>query len=119
MNKKRGIAAERELLHLLWHKGYAVARIAGSGSIPKPSCDLVAGNKKEKLAIEVKTTRSNKKYINEKQLKEFISFAEKFGLKPVIAIKFFRKGWFMVEPKKLKKVGKEYLIRIEDGKKIF
>lgn len=40
MNKKKGIAAERELLHLLWDKGFACCRVAGSGSIPEPNCDL-------------------------------------------------------------------------------
>lgn len=117
MSKKRGIAAERELLHLLWNKDYAVARVAGSGSIPEPSCDLLAGNGKASYAIECKTTRSNKKYITKEQMEEFLKFSERFGLKPLIAIKFIRKGWFFLNPKHLNDVGKNWAISLEEAKK--
>ncbi|RLF35109.1 MAG: Holliday junction resolvase, partial [Thermoplasmata archaeon] len=110
MSKKRGIAAEREPLHLFWENGFAVARVAGSGSIPEPSCDLLVGNGKKKYAIECKTTRKTKKYIGKKQIKEFLKFSERFGLEPIIAIKFIRKGWFFLAPKNLDKTGKGYVI---------
>lgn len=117
MSKKRGIAAERELLHLLWAKGYAVARVAGSGSVPEPSCDLLAGNGKVRYAIECKTSRKEKKYITAEQIQEFEKFAERFGLEPIVAIKFIRKGWFFIPPKKLDKTGKSYAISLDDAMK--
>lgn len=116
MSKKRGIAAERELLHLLWQNGYAVARVAGSGSIPKPSCDLLAGNGKTRYAIECKICRKEKKYLSKKQIDEFVKFSKKFGLEPLLAIKFFRKGWFFVSLKSLRainKTGKSYVISLK------
>ena len=117
MNKKKGIAAERELLHLLWQRGFACCRIAGSGSIPEPSCDLLAGTRKEKYAIEVKTARKNKKYIAKEQLSSFLNFAQKFGLKPLVAIKFSRKGWFFIQPKHLEKTKKGFVISFEQALK--
>lgn len=106
-NKKRGSNAERELLHLLWRNGFAVARVAGSGSIPLPSCDLLAGKRYKKYAIECKIVRGERRYVNGKQLNEFLMFAEIFGLKPIIAIKFLRKGWFFIDATKLNKIAKQ------------
>jgi Holliday junction resolvase len=114
MNKKKGIAAERELLHLLWDKGFACCRVAGSGSIPEPSCDLLAGNKKKGYAIEVKTSRKMKKYLDKEQVKNFLEFSDKFGLTPLFAIKFMRQGWFFVKPEYLEKTGKAYVASLEN-----
>ncbi len=116
MNKKRGIAAERELLHILWDKGFACCRVAGSGSIPEPSCDLLAGNTKKRHAIEVKTTKKGKKYISKEQFKSFLEFSDKFGLTPLFAIKFMRQGWFFIKPEHLDETEKSYSISLERAK---
>ena len=115
MSKKRGIAAERELLHLLWERGFAVARVAGSGSVPEPSCDLLAGNGREKFAIECKMSGNGTKYITKAQMDDFVAFSERFGLQPLIAIKFLRKGWFFLSPEELKKTGKGFSITLEQA----
>ncbi|UCD21092.1 MAG: Holliday junction resolvase [archaeon] len=116
-NKKRGIAAERELLHKLWDKGFACCRVAGSGSIPEPSCDLLAGNGKKKYIIEVKISKKEKKYISADQIREFTKFAEKFGLQPIVAVKFIRQGWFFVKPEKLNKTEKGRSISLEQARR--
>ena len=116
-SKKKGISAERELLHLFWQKGWAAARVAGSGSISKPSCDLLVGKGKRKFAVECKASRSDKKYIAKEQIEELKKFASVFGLKPLIAIKFLRRGWFFLEPEKLQVKEKEYVISLELAKK--
>lgn len=115
MSKKRGIAAERELLHLLWKRGFAVARVAGSGSVPEPSCDLLAGNGSAKYAIECKMSGNGTKYITKAQMDDFVAFSERFGLKPLIAIKFLRKGWFFLSPEELKKTEKGFSITLEQA----
>lgn len=115
-NKKKGIAAERELLHLLWDKGFACCRVAGSGSIPEPSCDLLAGNSQTGYAIEVKTSRKEKKYLSKEQMQSFLEFSNKFGLMPLLAIKFMRQGWFFVKPEHLEDTGKGLAISIEKAK---
>lgn len=116
--KRKGIAAERELLHLLWQKGFACCRVAGSGSIPEPSCDLLAGNGKEKYAIEVKTSRQKKKYLDLRQMEDFTLFAEKFGLKALLAIRFAHNGWHFIEPEKLEKTKKGFAISLQNIEKI-
>lgn len=117
-NKKRGIAVERELLHMLWDADYACCRVAGSGSIPEPSCDLLAGNAKERYAIEVKSTKTQKKYIQKEQIKDFIEFADKFGLSPLIALKFSRKGWFFLKPEQFDKTNKALAMSLDKARKI-
>jgi Holliday junction resolvase len=117
MSKKRGIAAERELLHMLWDKGFACCRVAGSGCIPEPSCDLLAGNCKDKYAIECKTSRKKKKYLERAQIQEFKLFAEKFGLKAMLAVRFIHNGWWFIEPEKLDETGKGLAISLEDIQK--
>ncbi|UZE93577.1 MAG: Holliday junction resolvase [Candidatus Pacearchaeota archaeon] len=117
MNKKRGSDAERELLHLLSQQGFSVARVAGSGMISETSCDLFAGNGKKKYAIEVKISSSHKKYLRKEQISELIKFAKNFGLNPVVAIKFLRKGWWFITPNKIDKTEKGLVISFDDIKK--
>jgi len=117
MNKKRGSDAERELLHLLSSRGFAVARVAGSGMIEETNCDLFAGNKKKRYAIEVKLSAEDKKYLRSEQIQGLVDFAEKFGLSPLVAIKFLRQGWWFIEPEKLDKTDKALAISLDDIKK--
>lgn len=100
-NKEKGANNERELLHMLWQAGFACARVAGSGKILEPSCDLLAGKSKRKYAIEVKSSKAKKKYISKEQIEQFLIFSEIFGLQPIIAIKFNHKGWFFLRPEQL------------------
>ncbi|MEM4703358.1 MAG: Holliday junction resolvase Hjc [Candidatus Pacearchaeota archaeon] len=116
MNKKRGADAERELLHLLSQNGFAVARVAGSGMIEETNCDLFAGNGKKKYAIEVKLSSKNKKYFTKEQIQELEKFSNKFGLEPLIAIKFLRKGWYFIKPENLEKTSKALTISFEKVK---
>ncbi len=113
MNKKRGCDAERELLHLLGQKNFSVARVAGSGMISETNCDLLVSNGKKKYAIEVKISSNNKKYLDKKQIKDLIIFSKNFGFKPLLAIKFLRKGWWFIEPKNLGETKKGYVISLE------
>ena len=54
VGKKKGINAERELIHMFWAEKWAAIRVAGSGSSKYPSPDILAGNNLRKLAIECK-----------------------------------------------------------------
>lgn len=112
--KSKGINAERELVHAFWNKGFACVRIAGSGSSKYPSADLVVGNKYKKFVIECKSTKKNKKYFSKEEINQFKEFANKFGAKPLIAIKFKKKGWFFVLIEDLEESGKN--LCISDGR---
>jgi|SRR3989338_3319647 len=96
--KKKGTRAERELFHWFYDNGFMPCRIAGSGSTPLPSPDLVVGNGKKHYAIECKVLKSNIKYLYPEEMAELIEFAAKFGAEPWIAIKFDYKGWFFLKP---------------------
>lgn len=116
--KTKGTKAERDLLHMLWDSGFAVSRMAGSGSIPLPSPDLIASNSKKIFAIECKHVK-NTKYFSKQEISELRLFAKRFGAIPIIAIKFNHKGWFFLNANKLNKskTGNNYVISLKEADK--
>ena len=116
-NKKKGSDAERELFHKFIENNYAAVRVAGSGTMENADCDIIAGKKGKKYCIEVKSSKKPYKYISKEQIESFMIFADIFGLKPVIAIRFNKVGWFFINPKKLKDSGKNWVITLEGVRK--
>jgi Holliday junction resolvase len=105
------------LYHLLCDAGFKCVRVAGSGLMEETACDLIVGKFKRKYAIEAKSCKTKKRYLDKNQIEEFLIFSEIFGLKPVIAIRFNREGWFFLHPKHLEKTGKGLAISLETAKK--
>ncbi|WP_457742150.1 Holliday junction resolvase Hjc [Thermococcus sp.] len=105
MRYRRGASAERELARMLERYGYAVLRSAGSHRV-----DLVAGNGRDYLCIEVKSTRGNRLYLPKEDVERLLTFANRFGGKPVIAVKFINVGWRFFNPESLSSSGKNYRI---------
>jgi len=103
MSKQKGSRAERELLSMFWNNSYAGFRVAGSGSTPLPSPDLLVGNGKRYLAIECKSLKTKAKYLEEQQIKELIEFSKRFGAEPWIGLRFNNLGWYFIQPEKLEK----------------
>lgn len=120
-NKSKGSNIERELFMKFIERGdYRVVRVAGSGTMKNADCDLIAGKKGKKYAIEVKSSRKPIKYITKKQINNFLVFCEIFGLKPVLALRINREGWFFLHPKFLKDTEenrKNFVITLEEAKK--
>jgi Holliday junction resolvase len=116
-NKEKGANAERELLKRFVEEGWMAIRVAGSGILPDPSCDLLAGRKSKKYCIEVKSIKTNKKYLDRKQIESFMLFSEIFGLKPILALRFNREGWFFLHPRHLKKSGTNFSTDLETARK--
>ena len=112
-NKEKGANAERELYQMFIDNCFRAVRVAGSGMMENTSCDLLAGKQGKKFCIECKATKSPNKYITKTQIEEFLIFAEIFGLTPVIAIKFNRKGWFFIHPKELEDTGKYWSLSLK------
>lgn len=100
---RKGYCRELDLVNLFWDKGFAALRVAGSGSSSKPLPDIVAGNGKKYLAIEVKYTSKEVLYINFSKIEELIKFSKQFGAEAYIAVKFSHKDWLFLSPKDLKK----------------
>jgi holliday junction resolvase Hjr len=121
-NKAKGSKAERELYQIFVDNHYRAVRVAGSGTMENADCDLIAGKKIQKgkggkYAIEVKSSKKTTKYITKEQIDNFMVFSEIFGLKPVVALRFNREGWFFFHPKHMSDSGKNWGMKLEDARK--
>jgi len=117
-NKAKGSKVERELFQMFIDNCYRAVRVAGSGMMENADCDIIAGKKGcGKYAVEVKSTKKPVQYITKDQISRFVGFADIFGLKPVIAVRFNREGWFFLHPKYLSDSGKNFGISLEKARK--
>lgn len=115
-SKKKGINAERELIHMFWKNGWAAIRVAGSGSSRYPSPDILAGNNLRKLAIECKSISGSNKYLSFESIDQIEKFSKKFGAESWIGMRFDNVGWFFLTLEDIVKVGKTYKISKEIAK---
>lgn len=95
----KGASYERELMMILSSKGFAVARIAGSGKARIEEPDLIAGNGKIVLAIECKYSGTQYKTVNKEQVNDLVKFSKSFGAKAMLAFRFTRCPWKFMEIK--------------------
>jgi len=116
-NKSKGSKVERELYQMFVDNHYRAVRVAGSGTMENADCDLIAGKRGKKFAIEVKSSKKPMKYISKEQIGSFMVFSDIFGLKPVIALRFNREGWLFIHPKDLRDSGKNWTITLEEARK--
>ncbi|MBS3172196.1 Holliday junction resolvase [Candidatus Woesearchaeota archaeon] len=101
--KNKGTRAERELLHMFWNNNWACIRVAGSGSMPLPSPDLIAGNKDNLLAIECKSIKNNSKNFQKEEIEQLTTFSDILGAEAIIAMRFDNIGWHFLNAKELPK----------------
>ena len=112
--KKKGTRFERELIHILWENGFAAVRTPTSGGgISYPMPDIIAGNGKKYIAIEVKMRNELPLYISEQQIKDLAMFSNLFGAEAVIGLKLPRKKWKFFEIKQLKRTKNGYKVDSE------
>lgn len=107
---KKGADAERELIHILYDKGFAVVRTAGSGKTSLPAPDLVALSKEKRLAFECKAWKGNYLNIPIRQIEELKKWGKMASAELYIAWKIPRKGWLFLPLKLLKKKNKNFTI---------
>ena len=113
--KSKGANAERELLHMFWSKNFATIRSAGSGSMKYPGPDLLVGNLVRRMAIECKSSKSNKIYLTNEDVNQLKEFSKVFDARPWFAIRFFRKDWLFVGIEDLEKTRKGYAIDLKEA----
>ena len=95
---KKGSTEERDLVNRLWEAGFAAMRAPASGGATKrPLPDVLAGNGKLYLAIEVKSTRQDHIYIDNEKISNLKEFCRIFGATPYIGAKFIREKWRFVK----------------------
>lgn len=117
-NKAKGSKVERELFQMFIDNSFRAVRVAGSGIMEHADCDIIAGKSGDKkYCVEVKSSKKNIKYIAKAQIENFMIFSNIFGLKPVIALRFNRLGWFFINPKELEDSGKHYVVTLEIARK--
>jgi holliday junction resolvase len=105
---KKGSREERELVNMLWEADCAAMRAPASGGATKnPLPDVIAGNGKIYLAIEVKSTSQERIYIDSAKIKALLEFSGKFGALPFVGAKFKREKWRFVSINHLYKTKKE------------
>ena len=99
---KKGSKEERDLVKLLWQADFAAMRApASGGATKKPLPDVIAGNGKLYLAIEVKTTSKERIYIGSEKIGGLCEFSDIFGAQPYVGIKFKYKKWLFLSPENL------------------
>ena len=106
----KGANAERELIRMLFGKGFAVARVAGSGVSPFPCPDIVALKQGKVLGIECKAWDSAYLSIPIAQVSDLQKWADTAGAEVYIGWKQPRKGWFFLLPSHFKKTNKFFII---------
>ena len=115
-HKSVGTKGERDILKMFWDNGWAAVRTPGSGSARFPSPDIIAGKKDRRMVIEAKITKENKKYFEEKEIRELKYFGNLFGAEIWVAIRFKGENWFFINIEDLIFSGKSYSIDKENDK---
>ena len=91
--KTKGSTAERELVHLLWAKGFAAVRVAGSGSTSFPAPDVLCGKNGRVIAFECKSVSEGVRYIPKAEITQLQEFSKTFGAECFLAVRYNRKEW--------------------------
>ncbi len=115
--KAKGSKAERELIHMLYEKGFASVRAAGSGSTGLPSPDIITSNGKIILALECKASHDKTKYFDKDEISQLDLFANMFGARSYIAIRFDNDDWYFLKLTDLKSTPRGFAVNYDLAKK--
>lgn len=111
--KSQGISYERELIHLFWDEEWAAFRAAGSGAMKYPCPDIIAGNARRKLSLEVKKTKKNRKYFTSDEVAALEEFSGRFGAEAWVGVRFHRGDWVFLPVHDLDETPKNYVVSEE------
>lgn len=108
--KRRAFAHERDLVRILWRKGFACIRAPASGSKVKRTVypDVVAIWHGKVFVFEVKTTEKYRTiYVPRQQIEKLKVFSERAGGKAFIAVKVIGQGepWKFIPVEHLEHTG--------------
>jgi len=110
---RKGANAERELIHMLFDRGMAVLRVAGSGKTSLPAPDVIALKPGMQLAIECKAWNKAYLSISNAQMAELKQWSEMAGSELYVAWKIPRKGWRFLREEQFNKGTKGYNISLK------
>ena len=96
---RKGDRRERELVNRLDESGFAVMRAPASGSATDRELpDVLAGDSERFYAIEAKSSSGNPIYLSGEEVEALIYFAQNFGAKARIGVRFDREDWYFFHP---------------------
>ena len=96
---RKGDRRERELVNRLDEAGFAVMRAPASGSATDRELpDVLAGDGEAFYAIEAKSSAGNPIYLSGEEVEALIYFAQNFGAKARIGVRFDREDWYFFHP---------------------
>lgn len=96
---RKGDRRERELVNRLDESGFAVMRAPASGSATDRELpDVLAGDGDHFYAIEAKSSSGNPIYLSGQEVEALIYFAQNFGAKARIGVRFDREDWYFFHP---------------------
>lgn len=123
-----GSNAERELAEWFWSHGYASLRAPGSGSIDRPSPDIVAlthnrGIKNAMVqasAIELKNNKDGTAHFDQHEIDELEAWADRAGATAFVIIKPDMRSfdsWLVYHTSELNVTDSGYSVRQQDHDK--
>jgi len=120
---RKGDRRERELVNALDELGFAVMRAPASGSATERELpDVLAGDGDVFYAIEAKSSAGDPIYLTGDEVEALRYFAQNFGARPRIAVRFDREDWYCFHPGDLHFTGRNYRVKkekaLEDGTKM-
>lgn len=92
----KGYAAENELLHMLYARGWSVIRAPRSGRVGIPSPDIMAAKAGRIIVVECKSRAAAFK-VERDQLDQLQDWKTRAQAIPYIGWKVSRKGWFFLK----------------------
>ena len=107
---RRGDRYERELVRMLWNAGFAAVRVPASGAMSFPLPDVIAGNGRRYLAMEVKRRSTLPLYLTTIELEALVEFSKLFGAEPFVAVRIPKSEWRFVRPEELKRTKRGYKV---------
>jgi len=111
---RKGTDSERELVNMLWKAGFAAIRAPASGAATKnPLPDIIAGNGKRYLSIEVKSSSKDRIYIKREDIEDLAAFSKRFGAEPYLGVKFKGERWAFILVERLDSVTKDNNFKID------
>lgn len=122
-----GSNAERELCTELWDRNYATLRAPGSGSIDRPSPDVVAiskglGRELVIYAFELKAARDGTAHFTHEEIDALQEWADRANARALVGLRpDMRKfdGWLFQDVSLLHETENGYSIRLSDHEDCF
>jgi Holliday junction resolvase len=99
MSSRKGGRRERELVNELDDAGFAVMRAPASGAATDRDLpDVLAGDGGDFYAIEAKSSSGDPIYLDGEEVESLVYFAQNFGAKARIGVRFDQEDWYFFHP---------------------